>query len=304
MPSSNSGFAGLAAWEAFPERLSMTRAVTVLGLVIMALAAILPATLARADCPEGARLLKEGEQQAYLAIQQAIKAAVPPAPPGWTLRDPTAKMVVSAPKDVCGGDPSPGWSGAYISEEQTKRNVARSREHQARVKETAKYSPEEQKELDDWLRQVKERKQKAGLVAQANPDEAARLRAEASAFNQKALAVRGAHHQRVVPALEMLMKEYSAEFVDPSVAVNIVVNDEKKQLEAKEPLQIRGAASAFRVNPKKIVLSLGEVPPATASGGIGTNPRTVWVEISGDGALAEFIASLLASSSLGTIAKN
>jgi hypothetical protein len=50
------------------------------SVLIAALVSILPATIAHADCPEGLRLLKESEQQAYLSIQQAIKAGIPPAP--------------------------------------------------------------------------------------------------------------------------------------------------------------------------------------------------------------------------------
>jgi hypothetical protein len=284
--------------------LGMTRALTVFCVVIATLAAVLPATLARADCPAGGRALKDSEQQAYVALQQAIKAAIPPPPPGWTLRDLSAKFPVSAPQDVCEGDPSPGWSGAYISEAQMKLNVARSREHQAEVREVAKYTPEEQKELDDAIRQISERDQKARALAPNNPEEAARIRAEARPFQEQAITVRRAHQQRVVPALQALSKQYSAEFVDPGVAVNVVVTDDKKQLEAKEPLQIPGAASAFLANPKKIVLSLGQVAPASASGGIGTNPRTLWVEVTGDRALAEPIANLLASSNLRTVAKN
>lgn len=281
----------------------MTPVVTVLVIGIAAWAGLLPATIARADCPDGGRLLTESEQQAYLSIQQAIKAAIPPAPAGWVLRDPSAKWVVSAPKDVCTGDPAPGWSGTYFSEEQSKRNVTRSREQETRAREASKFTPEEQKELDEFLRQARELEQKARAVVRTNPDEAARIRAEAKPFNAKAQAVRKAHQQRVAPALEALVKEYASEFVDPGVTVNIVVNDQKKQLEAKEPLQIPGAASAFVTNPKKIVLSLGQVAPAKASGGIGTDPRTVWVEVSGDRALAEPIANLLASSNLGAVAK-
>jgi hypothetical protein len=87
--------------------------------------------------------------------------------------------------------------------------------------------------------------------------------------------------------LDALRKEAASEYVDPSVTVSIVVNSDKKELEAKEPLQISGAVSAFLTNSKKIVLSFGQVAPAKASGGIGTQPRTVWAEVGGDRGLAE-----------------
>ena len=48
----------------------MISGVTLCGVAIIALAGLLPATIARADCPDGSRALAESEQQAYLSIQQ------------------------------------------------------------------------------------------------------------------------------------------------------------------------------------------------------------------------------------------
>src|SRR5215470_4729596 len=86
-------------------------------------------TDACADCPDGSRSIGAAEQQAYLDVQAAIKGAVPAAPAGWTLKDPTAKLPPSAPKDVCKGtDPVAGWFGTYEWNDQIKRTAARNQE--------------------------------------------------------------------------------------------------------------------------------------------------------------------------------
>ncbi len=48
-------------------------------------------------------------------------------------------------------------------------------------------------------------------------------------------------------------------------------------------------------------MSFGTIPPANASGGIGTKPRTIWVVVNGDRQPAEAIANLFAGSSLTTL---
>jgi hypothetical protein len=272
------------------------------GLALVLIVSI--AVRAHADCPEGSRSVSESEQQAYLSMQQAIRAAIPPAPAGWSLKDPGAKVAPVAPKDACkGSDPSPGWYGIYTWDEQVKKNSARNLEQDKRLKAASAFTPEEQKEMDDYTRQAREIERKAVAVIRTSPDEAARLRAEARPFSGKANEVRKAHNDRVFPQLEAIRKEFAAEYVNPTVAVSIVVNEDDRQLDAKEPLQIPGTVKAFLNNDKKLELSFGQVPPATASGGIGKKPRTIWAEVSGDRQAAETIANLLGSSNLGSLAK-
>jgi len=278
----------------------MKSSTVVLALVLIVSVAV----RAHADCPEGSRSLSESEQQAYLSMQQAIRAAIPPAPAGWSLKDPGAKVTPVAPKDVCkGSDPSPGWHGIYTWDEQVKKNNARNLEQDKRLKAASAFTSEEQKEMDDYTRQARELERKAVAVIRTSPDEAARLRAEARPFSDKANEVRKAHNERMFPQLEAIRKEFAAEYVNPTVAVSIVVNEDDRQLDAKEPLQIPGTVKAFLNNHKKLELSFGQVPPATASGGIGKKPRTIWAEVSGDRQAAETIANLLGSSNLGSLAK-
>ena len=53
---------------------------------------------------------------------------------------------------------------------------------------------------------------------------------------------------------------------------------------------------------KDVILSLGNVAPAKSSGGIGSIPRTIWVQVNGGRTEAETIANLLANSSLSKLA--
>jgi hypothetical protein len=262
------------------------------------------ATTARADCPEGSRALTETEQQAYLSMQQEIKAALPSTPAGWTLKDPAAKTAPAAPKDECkGGDPVPGWYGTYTWDEQMKRNNERNKEQDTKLRAASAFTPEEQKEMDDWTRQARELERKAVAVIRTNPDEAARLRAEAKSFSEKAGAVRQAHNERIFPQLEAIRKEYAAGYVNPTVSVSVGVSDLDRQLDTKEPLQIPGAATAFINGQKELVLSFGQFRSAKEYEGISPKPRTMWVVIQGDRQPAETIAKLFAGSTMSSLAK-
>lgn len=261
---------------------------------------------AYADCPDGVRPVSESEQQAYLALKQAIRAAIPPPPSGWSLKDPMAKMKQDAPKDVCkGGDPVPGWFGmTYVWEEQNKKNGARMKEQDDRIRKASAFTPEEQKEMDDLTRQARDLEYKARGAMKTNPDEAARFRAEAKPLSEKVGAVRKAHRERIAPELVAISKEYAADYVDPNVSVNIGVRDENPQRDVKEPLQIAGATIAYVNSQKEIVLVFGQkLPSSKESGGISAQPREVTATVRGDRPGAEIIAKLLGSTGLGEVGR-
>ena len=157
--------------------------------------------------------------------------------------------------------------------------------------------------MDDWTRQARELERKAVAVIRTNPDEAARLGAEARPFSEKAGAVRKAHNERIFPELEAIAREYAARYVNPTVSVSVGVSDLDRQRDAKEQLQIPGAAAAFMNGQKELVLSFGQFPSAKESGGISPKPRTMWVVITGVREPAETIAKLFAGSSLSALAK-
>jgi hypothetical protein len=91
------------------------------------------------------------------AVATAIKAAVPAAPPGWTLKDPLAKQQPSAPKDVCTGtDPVPGWYGTYEWNDEIKRAGARNQERDAKVRTASAWLPDEEKTLHEYEAQARD----------------------------------------------------------------------------------------------------------------------------------------------------
>jgi hypothetical protein len=59
----------------------------------------------------------------------------------------------------------------------------------------------------------------------------------------------------------------------------------------------------FREQSKKLELGFGQVPHAKASGGIGTRPCTIEVQINGDCPPAETIANLFATLRPSTLGK-
>jgi len=273
------------------------------AFAILASSLLAPAFL-HADCPDGSRTLSATEQQAYVALQTSIKAALPAAPAGWVLKDPAAKMTLAAPSSTCKGlDAVAGYYVIYFSEEQARKNADRSREQDTRVREASKFTPEEQKALDDFDRPSRDlARQSVQAIRDKKPEEAARLRAQSDELHQKSNAVRAAHNARILRAVTAILNEYTNSYVSPEVAVNIVVNDNERSAAGKEKLQISGVPLAF-ADGKEITMSFGKVAPAKASGGLGTKPRTIWVTVTGDRASSQTIANLFGNSSLTTLAK-
>jgi hypothetical protein len=262
-------------------------------------------TSASADCPDGSRSIGAAGQQAYLDVQAAIKGAVPAAPTGWTLKDPTAKFPPSAPKDVCKGtDPIPGWFGTYEWNDQIKRTGARNQERDAKIRAASAWMPDEEKTLHEYEAQARDFERKAVAVIRTNPDEAARLRQEGKPFADKANAVRKTHNDRIAPTVDAIRKEYDGGYVNPDVQVSLSARDDDPSIDAKETLNIAGADKAFVNSQKEIVLVFaGTFAPPKESGGLGTKPRRVTAVVKGDREPAEIIAKLLGASGLGQVGK-
>lgn len=260
---------------------------------------------ASADCPDGSRTLGEAEQQAYVAVATAIKAAVPPAPTGWTLRDPTAKLQPSAPRDVCKGtDSVPGWYGTYEWNDQIKRTSARNQERDTKIRAASAWLPDEEKTLHEYEAQARDLERKAVAVIRTNPDEAARLRLKGKPFADKANAVRKAHNDRVAPDVESLRKQYDSGDVNPDVQVGISAREDDYSADAKETLNIAGADKTFVNSQKEIVLVFAQtLAPSKESGGLGTKPRRVAAVVKGDREPAEIVAKLLGASGLNQVGK-
>jgi hypothetical protein len=260
---------------------------------------------ATADCPDGSRPVGAGEQQAYVAVVTAIKAAVPAAPAGWTLKDPLAKLQPSAPKDVCKGtDPVPGWYGTYEWNDEITRAAARNQERDAKIRTASAWLPDEEKTLHEYEAQARDLERKAVAVIRTDPAEAARIREQEKPFADKANAVRKAHNERIAPDVEAIRKQYDGGYVNPDVQVSISAREEDPSSDAKETLNVPGASKAFVNSRKEITLVFaGTLAPAKQSGGLGTSPRSVTAVITGDRGPAELIAKLLGASSLGEVGK-
>jgi len=279
----------------------MKRAATILAFCL----ALGVAGFASADCPDGSRSISAAEQQAYLDVQAAIKGAAPAAPTGWTLKDPTAKLPPSAPKDVCKGtDPVAGWYGTYEWNDQIKRTAARNQERDTKIRAASAWMPDEEKKLHEFEAQARDLERKAVAVIRTSPDEAAKLRQQEKPFADQANAVRRAHNERIAPDVEALRKQYDSGYVNPDVQVGIYAREEAASDDAKETLNIAGTSRAFVNSQKEIVLVFaGSFPPSKDSGGLGTQPRRVTATVKGDREPAEIIAKLLGASTLGQVGK-
>jgi len=260
---------------------------------------------ANADCPDGSRSVGAEEQQAYVAVATAIKAAVPAAPSGWTLKDPLAKQQPSAPKDVCKGtDPVPGWYGTYEWNDEIKRAAARNQERDAKIRTASAWLPDEEKTLHEYEAQARDLERKAVAVIRTDPAEAARIREQEKPFADKANAVRKAHNERIAPDVEAIRKQYDSGYVNPDVQVGVYARELDANDDARETLNIAGATKSFVNSQKEIVLVFaGPFPAAKASGGLGTRTRGVVATVKGDREPAEIIAMVLGASALSQVGK-
>lgn len=272
------------------------------SLTVLAISGMV--SLSLADCPDGVRQTSDSERQAFLSMNQAIKLAIPPAPAGWSLRDPRAKMKDEAPSSVCnGGDLMAGWYGEYIWDEESRRAAAKGAERDARIRKASVWAPEEEKELREYEVQSRDVRWKAKKIAGTDPAEAARLNEGAKRIGDKINAIRKAHADRVAPAVQAIQQEGGAS-INAYVQVNIATGEEAALTDVQERLQISGVSSAFVNSKKELVLVFGQkLPSFKESGGIGTKPRILTAIVTGDRQPAEIIARLLASPKLGEVGK-
>lgn len=149
-------------------------------------------------------------------------------------------------------------------------------------------TPEEQKQVDELSRQGHNFERQAQAVIRTNPDEAARLRAQAQPFAEQANAVRKAHQEKAFPAMEAIRKEEADGYIEPDVNVSISLRKEAVGASKAERTQIAGIPATFQ--DKDPVMSFGH----DAAG------RTLWVTISGSRPAVEAIANVYASSNFVT----
>lgn len=137
------------------------------------------------------------------------------------MRDRNPATVV-APTNVCKGSALiPSYFVTYVWTEQQKRNEVRIRERDTRVRALALLTPDEQKQVDELSRQGRNFERQAQAVIRTNPDEAARLRAQAQPFAEQANAIRKAHQEKAFPAMEAIRKEEAETYIEPEVNVSI-----------------------------------------------------------------------------------
>jgi hypothetical protein len=259
---------------------------------------LLASAAAFADCPEGGRPTTPAEQQAYVSTTEAIRASLPPAPAGWRIKDIAAKFAVTAPNNVCKGSGLvAGYYVTYIWTEQEQRDRQRMNDSNARLRQLGLLTPEEQKQVDSLSQQARAFERQAVAVIRTNPDEAARLRAQAKPFAEQVNAIRQKHLESVTPQMDAIRKaDLEATLaVNAEVGASISLNKESYTPAAgAERLQINGASSAsYDPKQKELVFSLGR----DASG------SNLLVKLTGTRHEAETIANLIAGSSLNTVAK-
>ena len=174
----------------------------------------------------------------------------------------------------------------YTWTDQQKRNQERMRERDNRLRALGQLSPEEQKQVDELSRQGRDLERQAQAQIRTNPDEAARLRAQARPFAEQANAIRKAHQDRVFPEMEAIRKEDAATYVDPDVNVSVSLSKATTVSGKAERTQIAGVPATFQ--DKDLVMSFGH----------DDTGRTLSATLSGSKPAVEAIANTFASSSL------
>lgn len=248
----------------------------------------LPATL-YADCVDGSRPTTEAERQTYNTTMAAIKAALPTPPADWQVQAPNP---LPAPNSVCKGSRAvAGYDAVYFSSVLQKQNQERQQKVDAEIRTLQQLPADKQKEADDLYKQGSQLGyQSIAAQKNKNPDEAARLRAEANKYYAQSKAIKQEHLQSISPQINKLLADNQAVYVSPEVRAHIVAVEGANPAKG-ERVSVPGADAAYFDSYNNLNLSFGK--------GVG---QAVSVQLRGSREPVLAIANLFAGSSLKTLA--
>ena len=244
-----------------------------------------------ADCIDGSRETTEAEKQFYVETLNALKAAVPAAPAGWTLED---RNRVSAPGSVCNGSGKLPIRGTYevrfYWQDGIKQLDAKNAEYRKRIAELKQLPPDKQKEYDETGRRGRDLERQARKLMATDKAEAEKLLAESKQLTSAAHEIRQSHLKSISAQIDAISQEQfeATNAIKTDIRLRIAVNGFNMNApEEAKPATVPGATLAL-AGPSKTVVAFGQwnrqgshVKPVYTAGAT-TRVANVALEADGD----------------------
>jgi hypothetical protein len=128
-------------------------------------------------------------------------------------------------------------------------NGLRKREFDAKIAALRALTSDEQKQIDEWGSASRALERQA-QAERANPEAAAKLRAEANELANKVRTLRARHQERVQPEIEDLNAQYELVNLEPGPAERMIAAKNDPALpDFKEPNRIQVISVLFTIDP-------------------------------------------------------
>ncbi len=197
--------------------------------VLAGLAGALLSAAAFADCIDGMRDATAGETQYFKRVFAALKEALPPPPPNWTLAPVRERGVGGLCKDDREGNFEIGVTASYSyrpPKEEGDRLYAEYRKLQSEIDALRQLPPAIAKERQGWLDKMSEANRAANRAFKEGNKELARQKdAEGEDYSRKGHEVRdkyiaGIEQQSNQLSARQRMLEYQGSVVNVSLGAN------------------------------------------------------------------------------------
>ena len=178
-------------------------------------------TSAWADCPDGVYVFTDQDKQFMVDAVAVVRAALPPAPEGWSVRDPLMAGVRpgapipawTPPSTACKGANSrpliSGYSVKYVWDAGQKDLEQKQNEIRKKIS-VLQHTPlpaDQQKLATEAGNKDRDLRYQARKFEQTDKAEADRLKAEAAAYRKQYDAINQAHFATLKPQMDALEKE-------------------------------------------------------------------------------------------------
>src|SRR5688572_346331 len=213
-----------------------------------------------ADCIDGSRDTTAEEKQFYVQTLDAVKAALPAAPAGWTLEDRTR---ISAPGSVCtGSGKSPlraSYEVRFFSKDAIAKLDAVEAEHRKRIAALKQLPADKQAEYDEIARTSRDLDRQARKLMATDKEQATKLAKQSKEMTKKAHEIRQAHLTSIAPQIDALSNEQYETTKDISTEVRLKINVNGFGFEVPNGAENGQLASAnvALTSPKKTLLAYG-----------------------------------------------
>jgi hypothetical protein len=219
-------------------------------------------TSAWADCAAGSYNFTDADKKFMVDTVAAVRALLPPAPEGWSLRDPLMRGVRpgapapawTPPTSGCGDNGRPliiGWKVDYLWDAGEKDMTQKQNEIRKKMS-VLQHTPlpaDQQKLATEAGNKDRDLRYQARKFEKTDKAEADRLKAEATVFRKKYDEIYEAHFAPLKPQLDALQKEEDELMRGRDqfqVELYILVNSQGEGLKDMKPAKPQaGAVSAF-----------------------------------------------------------